>query len=139
MGGGGGHRRGRRVTRQINRLSWAKQSPSRPPGIGVTRARGAKAAGVRYERLLAKAVPKAQAGVWWEFVDSAGHGWCQTDLVLIGRDGALVLEAKYTATDRAWEQLEGLYLPVVSAALGRPCWGVQVCRVLTPEMPGPVV
>jgi hypothetical protein len=103
------------------------------------RPKGAKARGLTYERALAKAVPKAKAGLWWEYQDDNGLGYCQTDLVLIGREAALVLEAKYTWVEQAWTQLERLYVPVLGLALARPVFGVQVCKILKPETEGRVV
>ena len=105
----------------------------RPLGMPVGRPRGAKAQGVRYEKACSAAIPQAKPGQWWHFIDANGPGYCQTDLVLIGRDSVLVLECKYTWTMNAWEQLERLYLPVVEKALARPAYGVQLCKVLRPE------
>lgn len=119
----------------VQGLSWARQS-ERPKAMPIGRPRGAKAAGVRFERLVAKAMPQAKHGLWWEFVDASGRHWCQTDLVLEGRDSVLVVECKYTWTRDAQRQLEGLYLPVVSWVRGKPAYGVQLCKVLTPEATG---
>ena len=121
------------MTRCVKGLEWAQQLLERPRGIPIGRPRGRKAAGVRYERLVAAAVAGAQASLWWEFRDRAGPGVCQTDLLLVGKRSALVLECKYTCTDAAWVQLEQLYGPVVGRALGLPVLLVQVCKVLTPE------
>jgi hypothetical protein len=121
------------VTRRIQGLEWARQLTERPAGIPVGHPRGRKAAGVRYERLVAAAIAGAQAGCWWEFRDQVGVGVCQTDLLLVGKSSALVLECKYTCTPDAWVQLEQLYGPVVSRALGLPVLLVQVCKVLTPK------
>ena len=126
------------MTRRIEGLLWARRA-ERPKALPKARPRGAKAAGVRYERACARALPKALPGLWWEFEDRAGRGYCQTDLVLIGSEGALVLECKYTWTEAAWDQLEGLYIPVLERALGRPCWGAQMCKVLREGASGPAV
>lgn len=120
------------MSRRLCGLKWARQI-ERPGGIPKGRPRGAKAAGVRYERALAAALPEAHHGLWWEYLDDNGMGFCQTDLLLLGPDCALVLECKYTWTEEAWEQLEHLYLPVVARALDCPTYGVQVCKTLRGE------
>lgn len=119
------------MARRVYDLRWARAA-ARPVGLPVGRPRGAKAAGIRFERAVAAGLPKAKHGLWWEFEDGAGRGVCQTDLVIVGADQVLVLECKYTWTEEAWEQLRGLYLPVVAMALGRPALGLQVCRMLRP-------
>lgn len=120
--------------RTINGLISAKAS-ARPPGMPKSRARGAKAAGLRYERELAKALPQAKHGQWWQFVDRNGPGYCQTDLLLKTELGLFVLEVKYTWTPAGHEQLRKLYKPVVEKALGQPVHLVQVCKRLTTEVP----
>jgi hypothetical protein len=90
-----------------------------------------KALGVKYEKDLRKALgTRARAGVWFEFEDRYGLGWCQVDFLV--PELGVVLEAKYTWKAEAHQELSGLYLPVVSAALG-PCKGIVVCRNLLPE------
>jgi len=113
-------------------LVWAEES-RRPEAIGKDRPRGARAQGIRYENALARALPRARHGQWWRFSDRAGPGVCQTDLVLVGGNAAMVLECKYTWDPRAWAQLEGLYVPVVGKALRRPVFGAMVCKILRPE------
>ncbi len=120
--------------RQISGLIWAK-SCGRPKSIPVSRPRGRKAAGVRYERQLAAAVPQAQHGQWFEFQDRAGLGWCQADLLLKTKVGIAVLEAKYTWTPDGHKQVERLYIPVVEKVYNCPAFGMVVCRVLTSDTP----
>ncbi len=106
---------------------------SRPSCIPKSRPRGKKAAGLRYERDLAKAVGGVH-GQWFEFQDSRGHGWCQPDL-FFERDGVVfVLEAKYTWTEAGYRQLECLYKPVLGFALRKRVFGMVVCKVLLPKM-----
>lgn len=118
--------------RQISGLKWAERAEravhGRPRGL-----KGAKGMGLAYERLLANALPGGEAGVWWKYEDKNGWGACQTDLVLVGMRSVLVLEAKYTWTEDAFAQLEGLYRPVVEMAAGKPVICVQVCRNLRAE------
>jgi hypothetical protein len=87
---------------------------------------------------VAKALPLARHGLWWEFEDASGWRCCQTDLVLMGARSTLVLEVKYSYTPEAWEQLEKLYSPVLRIALGLPVLGVQICKNLR-DWKGPVV
>jgi hypothetical protein len=125
------------MSRIIKDLRWARVAPEQRKA-GRTPSRGAKAAGIRYERALAKALPQALPGLWWEFEDYKGWGTCQTDLVLRVHDQIFVLEAKYTWTESAWPQLENLYLPVLGMATEMPVWGIQVCKNLTPCVRGMV-
>jgi hypothetical protein len=121
--------------RVIRELRWARMC-SRPPGIPVGRARGAKGRGVTYERDLARFLPLAAHGQWFEFEDAEGLGYCQTDLILSLEDVVAVFEAKYTWTIDGLRELRDLYLPVVGEALIKPVSGVMVCRVLTSEVRG---
>lgn len=88
----------------------------RPSHIPVSRPRGVKAAGLRYERAvgreLANAGLRPLMGQWFEFTDANGPGHCQTDLVLVGRARVVVIECKLTDVDAGRAQLAGLYLPV---------------------------
>lgn len=105
-----------------------------PFHVGVSRPRGAKAHGVRYEKQIAKALPLARHGQWFQFIDANGHGTCQTDLLLEFPDLAVVLEAKYTWTLAGHLQVEKLYQPVVARALGKPCIGLVICKALRDEV-----
>lgn len=123
--------------RKIYGLRWAR-SCLKPTGIPIGRPRGAKASGLRYERALAKVLPSAKHGVWFEFEDLNGLGCCQTDLIF-GHEGILwVLEVKYSQTDGAWKQIEDLYIPILKAAFGKPTLGLQVCKNLIPGQAGRV-
>lgn len=106
----------------------------RPSSIPVGRPRGAKALGVRYERALARSLPGATHGQWWEFFDANGRGFCQTDFFLPVGEVIVVLESKYTWTPLGHSQLERLYLPVLRLALRREVLGIVVCKKLVPEV-----
>jgi len=122
------------MSRRIEGLLWARPA-QRPAGMPFGRPRGAKAQGLRYERLLAQALPSAKHGQWFEFEDANGRGVCQTDL-LLGRNGrCVVLECKYTWTPDGHQQLERLYLPVVQMALQRPVVGVVAAKKLVMGLP----
>lgn len=84
----------------------------RPAHIPVSRPKGAKAAGLRYERALAASIPRANHGQWFEFHDLNGPGHCQMDLLLVGKKQIVIIECKLTNVDEGRKQLEGLYVPV---------------------------
>lgn len=125
------------AVRQIKGLVWARPLAKRPSKLPKARAkRGAKAAGLRYERSLAEALPLAAHGVWFEFEDSGGLGWCQPDLLLPTAFGLAVLEAKYTWVPEGHRQVGGLYIPVLERCYpSKPVFGLVVCKVLTPATP----
>jgi hypothetical protein len=125
--------------RIIEDLDWAVPC-ARPRTIPQSRPRGAKRKGILYEAALESALRgEATRGQWWNFADSHGPGFCQTDFFLEGDRWSLILESKYTWTPEGHSQIELLYRPVVELALGKPVLGIQVCKVLTPAVPGHVV
>lgn len=126
--------------RIVQGLEWARRG-ERPKGLPTGRARGAKAAGLRYERSLSKVLADWEHGSWFEFEDSNGLGWCQPDLLTwwVGLGAVVVVEVKYTWVPEAHSQLELLYRPVVELALGAQMIGVVVCRALAARMPGVAV
>lgn len=107
------------------------------PFSAPRRRKGAKAAGIAYENLFAANIG-GEHGVWWQFADSKGTGWCQTDVLVRGSRYALVLECKLSYTEDAWPQMERLYRPVVAEALGLEVLCIQVCKHLRPEWTGVV-
>lgn len=117
------------MSRVIQGLIWAKGVP-RPASIPVSRGRGVKALGRAYERKVAKALPDAKHGQWFQFLDVNGLGHCQTDLILL-TDPIWVLEVKLTDVDGAREQLEKLYFPVVSHVFKRAVRGAVVVKHLS--------
>lgn len=125
--------------RVIDGLRWSAARESGPFGEAKTRARGAKAAGLRYERELAAALPQAKHGQWFEFIDRHGKGWCQTDLLSQIGDVMIVFEAKNTWVPEGHSQIDLLYRPVVGAAYGCKVYGVVVCKHLIPGMNARVV
>ena len=113
-------------------VSWARPA-QRPTGLPARRAGGVKAKGLRYERSLAKALPDAAHGQWFEFEDATGHHFCQPDLLHRTSRGVLILEVKLSWTPEARQQLDFLYIPVVSKALSVPVFGLVVCKNLRPR------
>ncbi len=129
------------MKRQVVGLKWARRLEGRPACIPQGRPRGAKALGIRYEKALGTVIgSRADRGVWFEFEDVHGRGYCQVDFLL---DGAgvmpVVLECKHTWTEDGHVELEKLYLPVVSMALGRAVTGLVVTKILVPGCRGVVV
>ena len=118
------------MTRQIEGLVRARIS-ERPLGLPVSRLRGAKREGMVFERSLEGQLPSgARNGQWWEFWDRNGLGYCQTDWVIEAQQSVLLLECKLGQHWEAWQQIEGLYGPVLAMATGKRVFGVQVCKFL---------
>lgn len=120
--------------RSIKGLISAELLSERPKCIPHGRARGAKAAGLRYQRAFGKAIGRsALDGPWFQFRDSNGAGFCQPDFIINLPSVAVILECKYTWTPEAFAQIELLYRPVLELALGKPTFGLQVCKRLLPR------
>lgn len=120
--------------RIVSGLISAQLLTSRPKCIPQGRPRGAKAAGIRYQKAFGQALgTSALDGPWFSFVDALGAGLCQPDFLLNLPSCVVVLECKYTWTPLAWAQIEALYLPVVAKALNKPAFGLQVCKRLLPQ------
>lgn len=80
------------------------------------RLRGTKRLGIAYERALAKAIPAATHGQWFEYRHADEPSWCQIDLLLESARRVVVIEAKLTDLAAARQQLDELYLPVLRVA-----------------------
>lgn len=120
------------MKRKVDGLQMARAC-QKPRCIPIGRPRGAKAQGVRYERALAKALPEARSGQWFEFEDVRGRGICQVDLILpLGLGLMGVIEVKYTWNPDAALELAQLYLPVVEMAYGAKAIPLVACRNLIP-------
>lgn len=118
--------------RSAEAVRWASLI-ERPNCIPMSKHRGAKAAGLRYERAFAKQFPQSLHGQWFEYEDKHGLAYCQPDLIVSLLPICLIVfEVKYTLTDEAFHQLNHLYLPVVQAAMEAPVFGVAVCKNLVP-------
>lgn len=126
------------MTRVIEGLQLAWRLGERPPGLPVNRPRGSKRDGLGFERAVGEALPSGGiGGAWWAFRDSNGNGVCQTDWLLEGKRSVLVIECKLGQHWEAWRQIEKLYSPVVGRALGKPVFGVQVCKILRRDFRSP--
>ena len=120
------------MVRLVRDIKWAKQLEKAP--FPKSRPKdAAKAAGLRYERLVAKALHRATHNPWFQFEDINGISVCSPDLLYDSGDKILIIECKLTATQDAWAQLGGLYIPVVEKVFGRAVVPVSIAKNLTPN------
>lgn len=111
-------------------ILWARPCP-RPAFVPVSRPRGSKAAGLRYERAFAKFLSPLGCihGQWFEYEDETGTRYCQPDLLFpLSLRLMAIIEVKYTLVDRAFDQLLDIYKPVVEAAYNIPVGLVSVFK-----------
>lgn len=98
------------------------------------RLRGARAAGVAYERkfgrFLAKLFPAVESGRWIRFADQKGLGLAQPDHFVPLASGVILFECKLSETPQAWSQL-AFYSELLASCFGLPVIEVQVCKHLT--------
>ena len=94
--------------------------------------------GKLYEkRALAKIAEAGQLtrNPWIEFLDDEGWRLCQPDGVLEVDGQTIVLEMKLRQREAAYDELLGLYMPVVERWMKDDVAGLVVCRALAPDMP----
>ena len=89
----------------------------RPAWLRPSRPRGSRAAGLAYERALARALPRAVHGQWFQYIEDGEPKWCQTDFHIVGAKNVVIFEAKLANYAEAHDKLTSLYLPV-----GRLAW-----------------
>jgi hypothetical protein len=129
--------RRRKEERAIDELRYARWCKS---PFGKQRApKGSKGLGKAYERRVGKALeeryPSAiRHGPWITFADAKGVGYCQPDYV-VEIDAAFVIECKLTFVWEAHTKLRELYVPLLSALLGRPIWPIIIVKHVTFETP----
>jgi len=119
------------MPRQIRGLERAELIPESP--WPKKRARGSRSKGLAYERQLHKALRKrfgeaARCGQWIRFLDGAGWGHAQPDAYILRESDILLLEAKLSYRATAWNQMRGLYVPLLDRLYHRPIVCVQVTR-----------
>lgn len=115
--------------RIIEGLEWAE--PARNPyGKTPKTPRGAKGAGLRFERQVASGITGARTGRWFVFRDANGTGYCSPDIILATAQGLIVLECKLSDTPHAFSQIERLYKPVLQMVFRRPVAGIVVAKHL---------
>ncbi len=120
-----------RLPRQVEGLRWVNPRANPWP---KARLRGSRAAGIRFQKVVARAIPGAQANKWFEFLDIHGLGYCSPDILVPTKGPIYVLECKLTAVPEADLQLAHLYLPVVAYYTGREARGIVVVRHLRPQV-----
>ena len=116
----------RKSHRVVNGLLSARRLDCRPSCIPIGRPRGAKAAGIRYqhtvERALLGAFPRSgiDVGPWFEYSDVNGRGYCQPDFLIYNpsQDEYVICECKLSDWLGAEAQMRELYIPVAERALG---------------------
>ena len=118
------------MKRRIEGLAWAERAES--PFGGAPRARGAKLAGLRFERSMVKRVSawfpgdEVLAGPWIHYGDSNGPGFAQPDIVCLKRK--IVFECKLGFRNEALIELEELYLPLCERVWGEGFRGVVLAK-----------
>jgi hypothetical protein len=131
-------------SRKIQGLRWVRETKNPWPKAKLS---GLPAQGMRFQNRIAKALLGQAKGSfavtsnpWFEFCDRNGIGLCSPDILLNGPSGIVVIECKLTYTERALEQLFGLYLPVVELFFGVAAKSVVVVGGIGREQPlGPIL
>lgn len=101
------------------------------------RPRGAKGLGVKFERELAKALgTRALHGQWFQFHDSKGRHFCQTDFLIFAREAVYCLESKLGNIEAGRAQFSELYKPILEYVYRRPAHGIIVARHITQDPTG---
>lgn len=77
--------------------------------------------------------------VWVDFFADGAPGSAEADVVAVRPHEVVVVEVKVTGCRYGHEQLEGLYVPLLRHIYSRPVRGLQVCKVVNAETPGPYV
>ena len=115
--------------RRITGLRWAREATNPWPR---SRPRDAQARGIRFEKVVAKELRPCLHNPWYEYEDALGHGFCSPDLIALGTKRCLVIECKLTNWREGWEQVEGLYLPILKWVFGREVVPIVVTRRVSP-------
>lgn len=106
----------------------------RPAAFGAKpgRAKGAKALGLRFQKVVEKALPAALHGQWIRFRDNNGLGHAQPDILFATPEGLCLVECKLTDTAEADSQMTHLYRPLLSALWSGPIHQIVVVKYLSP-------
>lgn len=101
-------------------VKWARFTTEPSFARRQRRRHGARARGKQYEtRALAALADMYSERVlnspWIEYLDEAGHHWCQPDSLLFNVEKGIItiIEVKYQHTADAWLQLRRLYQPIL--------------------------
>lgn len=89
--------------------------------------------GKRYEKRVQKYLRALDIGLihcnqWIEFWDHNGPGAAETDAYLVFPSRVVLFDAKLTAKDGHWPQLEHFYAPLLEKIYSRPVHFAQIGR-----------
>lgn len=135
----------RQVQGSIQRAMLTTAGPFPEP----KRLKGSRSKGLTYERKFGKMLRRwMDSGYFYEgqlfqkhwinFEDDNGVGWAQPDYFILTPDAIWIFELKLSQNSGAWEQLRGLYGPLLEHLFRRDIVRVQVCKNLI-EHDGTVV
>lgn len=101
---------------------------------GKRRPRGAKGAGIKFEKEVAKAFgARARHGQWFSFFDKNGSGMCQTDLLIVQPTKVFCFEVKLGNITAGRAQFSELYRPVLERVYKRPVYGIVIARYVSDD------
>lgn len=111
-------------------------------GQHSTKVRGARAAGLNYERKVERYIEglrgerEVMKGLPFRFCDGDGWRFCIPDFLLMdfSRKVCCIVEVKLRHSGTAGLELDGLYVPVVKKAF--PSWKVQALEICKWYVPG---
>lgn len=122
------------MTHCLQNLQRCYRLAKRPSFIPVSRPRGTKALGLRFERrvgaLLRRQFHEVHSGEWFEFVDAKRQGVCQIDHYIVLHSHIILCECKLSEAEAAWPQMKDLYAPILERHYGLPVARVQIVRHL---------
>ena len=105
---------------------------SRPNCIPKARARGSAARGLTYERKVGKYLktlfPNLKSGVWFQYQDGSGPGYCQPDHFVKLPNQTLLVECKLSEKQSGYSQMLDLYRPILEQTYGLPVTCVLAAR-----------
>lgn len=106
----------------------------RPAAFGAkaARAKGAKALGLRFQRIVEKSLPHALHGQWLRFRDNNGPGHAQPDILFATTEMLCLVECKLTDTSEADSQMTHLYRPLLATLWAGPIHQIVVVKYLSP-------
>lgn len=106
----------------------------RPSFIPRAKLKGLPARGIGYERKVGKSLKRiwthTRSGIWFEYFDANGKGWCQPDHYVVLARQILLVECKLSEKDLAWDQMRWLYAPILEMHYKLPVTRVQACKIL---------
>lgn len=123
--------------RKVRGLEWATLTDKGLPKPKQKDLTAAQRDGIRFEKKLAKqlvhlapASVEVLHGQWIAFKDLEGEGLAQPDILLRSGKHLVIIEAKLTQTEVAFEKMHGLYRPLLETVFPTvrqiPC--VQACQ-----------